>query len=139
MTWRPPWPKESVMQILSRCRAVAALVCLFAAAFAAHPLIAAAQASPGTVLFWRTMNGVVNGVSTPVSSTIFSIGDDGLHERQLTQYTMGEFDMPGIGNYMGFWLTNAFNPAGTYSVLLPAQSALPHYTGTAYHGKYVLM
>lgn len=127
------------MQILSRSRVLAALVCLLAAAFAAQPLTAAAQTSPGTVLFWRTMNGTVNGVSTPVSSAIFSIGDDGLHERQLTQYTTGEFDMPGIGNYMGFWLTNAFNPAGTYSVLLPAQSTLPHYTGTAYHGKYVLM
>lgn len=127
------------MQILSRSRPLVALVCLFAAAFAAQPLTAAAQASPGTVLFWRTMNGMADGSSTPVSSAIFSIGDDGLHERQLTQYTAGEFDMPGIGNYMGFWVTNAFNPAGTYSVLLPAQSALPHYTGTAYHGKYVLM
>ncbi|HKT26737.1 hypothetical protein [Dyella sp.] len=127
------------MQLLSRNRALAALVCLFVAAFAAHPLAASAQASPGTVLFWRTVNGTVGGVNTPVSSAIFSIGDDGLNERQLTPYTTGEFDMPGIGNYMGLWLTNAFNPAGTYSVLLPAQSTLPHYTGTQYHGKYVLI
>jgi hypothetical protein len=128
------------MQILSRSRALVALVCLFVAAFAFQPLAVAAQAaSPGTVLLWRTMNGTVGGTSTPVSSAIFSIGDDGLNERQLTQYTTGEFDMPGIGNYMGFWVTNAFNPAGTYSVLLPAQSTLPHYTATTYHGKYVLM
>lgn len=88
------------MQILSRSRALVALVCLFVAAFAAQPLPAAAQASAGTILLWRTMNGTVGGANTPVSSAIFSIGDDGLHERQLTQYTTGEFDMPGIGNYM---------------------------------------
>jgi hypothetical protein len=127
------------MQVLSRNRALVALVCLFVAAFAAQPLAAAAQASPGTVLFWRTMNGTVSGASRPVSSAIFSIGDDGSHERQLTPYTAGEFDMPGIGNYLGLWLTNAFNPAGTYSVLLPAQSALPNYNATQFHGKYVLL
>lgn len=119
------------MRILLRSRALVALVCVFAAAFAAQPLVAAAQASPGTVLLWRTMNNTVGETSTPVSSAIFSIGDDGLRERQLTPYTTGEFDMPGIGNYMGLWETNTFNPAGTYSVLLPAQSTLPHYTGTA--------
>lgn len=127
------------MQIPSRSRALVALVCLFAAAFAAQPLVAAAQASPGTVLFWRTMNGMVDGYSRPVSSAIFSIGDDGLHERQLTPYTTGEFDMPGIGNYMELWMTNAFNPTGTYSVLLPARSELPHSDSTQFYGKYVLM
>lgn len=127
------------MQKLSRNRALVALVCLLLAAFAALPLAAAAQASPGTVLLWRTMNGTVGGSNWPVSSAIFSIGDDGLHERQLTPYTSGEFDIPGIGNYMGFWVTNAFNPAGTYSILLPAQSALPHYDSTQFYGKYVLM
>ncbi|RDS83580.1 hypothetical protein DWU98_04380 [Dyella monticola] len=127
------------MQILSRNRTLVALVCLFAAAFAARPLAAAAQASSGTVLFGRTMNGMVDGVSSPVSSAIFSIDDDGLQERQLTPYTTGEFDMPGIGNYMDLWVTNAFNPAGTYSVLLPAQSALPNYNAMALYGKYVLM
>ncbi|MFC3653253.1 hypothetical protein ACFONN_16955 [Dyella humi] len=127
------------MQILSRSRALLALVCLFAAAFAAQPLVASAQASPGTVLFWRTMNGMVGGSSTPVSAAIFSVGDDGLHERQLTQYTTGEFDIPGIGNYMGLWETNAFNPSGTYSVLLPARSELPHSNSTQFYGKYVLI
>lgn len=128
------------MQMLSRNRALVALVCMFAAAFAALPLTAAGQASPGTVLFWRTMNGTVGSVNnTPVSSAIFSIGDDGLHERQLTPYTTGEFDIPGIGNYMGFWVTNAFNPAGTYSVLLPAKSTLPHTDSTQFYGKYVLI
>jgi hypothetical protein len=133
-----------VMQILSRSRALVALVCLLAAAFAAQPFAAVAQGSPGTILLWRTMNGTVNGTNTTVSSAIFSIGDDGLHERQLTQYTTGEFDMPGIGSYEagGLWLTNAFNPAGTYSVLLPAQSAPPYYNGfnaTVLYGKYVLI
>jgi hypothetical protein len=127
------------MQILSRSRALVALICLLTAMFAALPMAAAAQASPGRVLFWRTMNDTINGNSTPVSSAIFSIGDNGLHERQLTQYTTGEFDIPGIGNYMGFWTTNAFNPAGTYSVLLPAQSTLPHYNSTQFYGKYVLI
>ena len=129
------------MQILSRSRALVALACLLAAAFAAQPFAAAAQGSPGTILLWRTMDGTVNGTNTIVSSAIFSIGDDGLHERQLTQYTTGEFDMPGIGNYVygGLWLTNAFNPAGTYSVLLPARSPLPHSDSTQFYGKYVLM
>jgi hypothetical protein len=127
------------MQILSRNRALIALVCLLVAAFAIQPLVAAAQASPGTILFWRTMDGVVNGYNTTVSSAIFSIGDDGKHERQLTQYTTGEFDIPGIGNYMGFWETNAFNPAGTYSVLLPARSELPHSDSIQFYGKYVLI
>jgi hypothetical protein len=127
------------MQILSRNRALVALVCLFAAAFAAQPSTVAAQASPGTILLWRTMSETISGADWPINSAIFSIGDDGLHERQLTPYTTGEFDIPGIGNYMGLWLTNAFNPAGTYSVLLPAQSALPHYGSTQFSGKYVLM
>lgn len=127
------------MHLVSRYRALMALVCLLIAGFALLPLVASAQTSSGTVLFWRTMNGMVDGFSTPVSSAIFSIGDDGLHERQLTPYTTGEFDMPGIAGYEGLWLTNAFNPAGTYSVLLPATSALPHYQYTPYHGKYVLI
>ncbi|HUA81779.1 MAG TPA: hypothetical protein VL997_15485 [Dyella sp.] len=134
------------MQILSRSHAVLALVCLLAVAFATLPLAAVAQTSAGTVLFTRTVNGMVDGFSTPVSSAIFSIGDDGLHERQLTPYAQGEFNIPSVAGYddldvgnEGIWITNAFNPAGTYSVFVPAQSALPHYQDSAYHGKYVLI
>ena len=134
------------MQVISCHRALLALVCLSTAAFAAQPLAAAAQASPGTVLFSRTLDGTVDGFTTPVSSAIFSIGDDGLHERQFTPYVNGEFNMPSVAGYddlapgnEGMWLTNTFNPQGTYSVYLEAHSTLPHYNDTPYHGKYYIV
>jgi hypothetical protein len=137
---------EGVMQFLSHSRALVALACLSTAAFAALPLVAAAQATPGTVLFSRTMNGTVDGFTAPVSSAIFSINDDGTHERQFTPYTQGVFNIPSVGAYddlapgnEGLWLTNAFNPKGTYSVYLEAHSTLPHYNDTPYHGKYYIV
>jgi hypothetical protein len=127
------------MQILSRGRALMALVCLFTAAFAALPLTAAAQALPGTVLFSRSVDDTVDGYNAPVSSAIFSIGDDGRHERQLTPYALGIFNMASISGQENLWLTNAFNPSGTYSVYLGTYSVLPHYQGTPYYGKYYII
>jgi hypothetical protein len=134
------------MQVISCRRALLALVCVSAAAFAAQPLAAAAQTSPGTVLFSRTISGTVDGITTPVGSAIFSIGDDGSHERQFTPYTQGIFNIPAVGGYddlglgnEGMWLENAFNPKGTYSIYVEAHSTLPHYNFTDYHGKYYIV
>jgi hypothetical protein len=123
--------------VFSRNRALVALASLFTAAFAAQP--AAAQTSPGTVLFSRTMSGTVDGFTTPTGSAIFSIGDDGLHERQLTPYAKGVFNMSSVAGYDHLWLTNAFSPRGTYSIFLQANSPLPHYNDGTYHGKYFLV
>lgn len=71
------------MPILSRCRALMALVCLSIVAFAACTVTASAHTPAGTILFSRTMSGTVGGVGTPTSSATFIIGDDGLHERAL--------------------------------------------------------
>ena len=127
------------MQVFSRNRALVALACVFTAAFAAQP--AAAQTSPGTVLFSRTTWGLIDGFvsPTPIGSTIFSIGDDGLHERQLAPYAKGVFNMPSVAGYEGSWLTNAFSPNGTYSIFLQASSTLPVYDDATYHGKYFIV
>lgn len=128
------------MQVLSRNRAVAAaLACLFGAAFVVQPLPADAQTSAGTVLFWRTMSGTVDGFTTPTGSAIFRIGDDGLHERQLTPFAKGEFNMPGVAGYENLWLTDALSPSGKFSVFLDVHSTLPVYDALSYHGKYFIV
>jgi hypothetical protein len=127
------------MQVLSRNRALGALACVLTAAFAILPTRADAQTTPGTVLFWRPMSGMVDGFKTRTGSALFSIGDDGFNERQLTTYAEGVFNMPAIASYESLWLTNAFSPSGRYSIYLEAHSTLPHYEDTAYHGKYFIM
>jgi hypothetical protein len=128
------------MQILSRSRTLVTLVCLFITALATLPLAAAAQAAPGKVLFYRSLEGTVDDFTAPVSSAIFSIDDNGHHERLLTPYALGIFNMDGIAGHENLWLTNAFSPNGKYSVYLEAYSVLPHYGDTPYYyGKYYII
>lgn len=128
------------MHILSRYRALLALVCLLIMSFTVYPLAASAQGSPGTILFSRTIYGTVGGVGTPTSSAIFTIGDDGLHERTLTPYSTGTFNIPSVARDRGYnWLTNAFNPAGTWSIFLQAQERLPEGEPPNFHGKFYIV
>ncbi|WP_147293303.1 hypothetical protein [Dyella monticola] len=120
------------MQFLVRGRAVVALVCVFAAAFAALPLTTVAQTSPGTVLFSRT----TYSQGSQTSSSIFSIGDDGSNLRQLTPYVDNEYDIPSVSATYNMWLTNAFNPKGTYSVFLRASYT---FQRGYYAGKYFIV
>jgi hypothetical protein len=121
------------MPFLSRGRAIGALVYIFAATSAALPWAAFAQTSPGTILFSRTAYDS-QGKST--GSSIYSIGDDGLNARQLTPHVDGEYDIPSVSDTYNEWLTNAFNPKGTYSVYLRASYNLQ---SGYYAGKYFIM
>lgn len=118
------------MQVLQRGRALGALACLLTAVCATVPAPATAQTAPGTVLFWRPMTGNAGGYRTFTGSAIFSIGDNGYGERQLSRYAEGEFNIPAIAGYHKIWLTNAFSPSGRYSIYLEAHTTLPHYTNT---------
>lgn len=126
--------QESVMKVESRNRALAALVCLFTTAFAAYPVVAGAQSSPGTVLLTRHKSGLINGTKWPVSSAIFSIRDDGTGQRQLTPWKRGVFNLPSPSP----WPVNAFSPSGRYSLYLKQYSDLD-YPNPTIRGKYFLM
>lgn len=123
--------RESVMKYFARGRDVVAFV--FAATLAALPLTAVAQTSPGTILFSRT---AYDSQGNSTGSSIFSIGDNGLNLKQLTPHVDGEYDIPSVSSAWGLWLTNAFNPKGSYSVFLRASYSLH----TGYHdGKYFIV
>src|SRR3569833_553684 len=126
--------EESAMQVRFRYGALAALACLFTAAFAAPP-VAAAQTSPGTVLLWRHMFGTIDGAKSPTGGVIYSIGDDGSNLRQLTPRQRGVFNIPRLFEW---WPANAFSPSGNYSVFLREQSDLA-YPDATIHGKYLVM
>lgn len=121
------------MNYFTRGRAVVAFACVFTAAFAALPLTTMAQTSPGTILFSRT---AYDSQGNSTGSSIFSIGDNGLNVKQLTPHVDGEYDIPSVSSTNGLWLTNAFNPKGSYSVFLRASYSLQ----TGYHdGKYFIV
>ena len=130
------------MQVPSRNRAFTALACLFTAAFAAQPLAAAAQTVPGTVLFSRPMSGLYAGEKTITGYALFSIGDDGSGQRQLTPYAHYVYNVPALSeipNYSEEWLVNAFSPSGRYSLFVEAQSDYPLFGTTAFRGKFFIM
>lgn len=123
------------MLVSTRNRALATLACFFTAAFTAQPLIASAQTSTGTVLFWRPMSGMVNGAKVETGRAIFSIGDDGSGQRQLTPWARGVFNVPGGA---AWWPVNAFSPSGRYSLFLQEHSDLA-YPDPTITGKYLMM
>lgn len=130
------------MHVLSRHRTPTALACLITVAFAAQPLAALAQTAPGKILFQRPMSGLYAGSKTVLSLAIFSIGDDGFGERQLTPFVPYQYDVPGLStmfHYSSTGLTNAFSPSGNFSVMLDAHSQYPLYGGGPYHGKYFII
>ncbi|HET7332605.1 hypothetical protein [Dyella sp.] len=121
------------MRHFPRSRAVLTFACVFAAAFAALPSTAVAQTSSGTVLFSRT---AYDSQGNPTGSSIFSIGDNGLNEKQLTPHVDGEYDVPSVAGFYDDWLTNAFNSKGSYSVFLHASYS--NQTGFT-SGKYFIV
>lgn len=130
------------MQVPSRHRVFLALACLFAAAFTARPLPAAAQTLPGTVLFARPVPGIYVGQKTVTGLVLFSIGDNGLGERQLTPYVRYVYNMPALSDvpiYTEEWRVNAFSPSGRYSLYLEANSDYPISSTTKLRGKFFIM
>ena len=130
------------MQVPSRTRAFLALACLFTAAFSAAPLVAAAQTSPGTILFERPMSGLYAGEKTITGYALFSIGDDGLGQRQLTPYATYVYNVPSLTDIPGYsedWLVNAFSPSGRFSLFVEAQSNYPLFGSTTIRGKFYIM
>lgn len=130
------------MQVPSRHRVFLALACLFTAAFTAQPLPAEAQSSPGTILFVRPMSGLYAGEETITGLAIFSIGDDGFGQRQLTpfaHYVYNVSALSDISNYSENWVVNAFAPSGRYSLFLKASSDYPLYGTTKFRGKFFMM
>jgi hypothetical protein len=121
------------MRHFPRGRAVLAFICVFAAAFAALPLATVAQTSPGTVIFSRY---TYDSSNQPTSASIFSIGDNGLNEKQLTPQVNGQYDVPSVSGFYEDWLTNAFNSKGSYSVFLRASYSIQ--TGFT-SGKYYIV
>jgi hypothetical protein len=121
------------MRHFSRGRAVLAFVCVFAAAFTALPSTTVAQTSSGTVLFSRL---AYDSQNNPTGASIFSIGDNGLNEKQLTPQVKGQYDVPSVSGFYDYWLTNAFNPKGSYSVFLRASYS--NQTGFT-SGKYYIV
>ena len=121
------------MRYFLRGRAVMAVVCVFVAAFAALPSTTVAQTSTGTIIFSRT---TYDSQNNPTGASIFSIGDNGLNEKQLTPQVKGQYDAPSVAGFYNYWLTNAFNAKGSYSVFLRASYS--NQTGfTA--GKYYIV
>lgn len=121
------------MRYFSRGRAVLASVCVFAVAFAALPSTTVAQTSSGTVLFSRL---AYDSQNNPTGASIFSIGDNGLNEKQLTPQVKGQYDVPSVAGFYDYWLTNAFNSKGSYSVFLRASYS--NQTGFT-SGKYYIV
>jgi dipeptidyl aminopeptidase/acylaminoacyl peptidase len=130
------------MQVSSRHPAFLALACLFAAAFTAQPLPAAAQTSPGTVLFARPVPGLYAGGRAITGIELFSINDDGSGERQLTPYVRYVYNLPALSDipmYTEEWRVNAFSPSGRYSLFLETSSDLPFDGNRKTRGKFFLM
>lgn len=130
------------MHVPPRNRTFLALACLFTAAFVAQPLVAAAQTSPGTVLFARPMSGLYAGEKTITGYALFSIGDDGFGQRQLTPYAQYVYNvsaLSNIPNYSENWLVNAFSPSGRYSLFVEAHSKYPLFGSTSFYGKFYMM
>ena len=122
------------MRHFPRGRAVLAFVCVFAAAFAAFlPSRTVAQTSSGIVLFSRL---AYDSQNNPTGASIFSIGDNGLNEKQLTPQVIGQYDVPSVSGFYDEWLTNAFNSKGSYSVFLRASYS--NQTGFT-SGKYFIV
>lgn len=141
VTW-PQRPKRAVMQGPSRHRMFLALACLFTAAFTAQPLPAAAGTSPGTVLFARPVPEIYAGQKTIAGIELFSIGDDGSSQRQLTPYAHYVYNLPALSDipfYAEQWLVNAFSPSGRYSLYLETRSDLPFDPNTKSSGKFFIM
>jgi hypothetical protein len=121
------------MRNIPRGRAMLPFVCAFAAAFAALPLTTVAQTSPGTIIFSRY---TYDSSNRPTGASIFSIGDNGLNEKQLTPQVIGQYDVPSVSGFYDEWLTNAFNSKGSYSVFLRASYS--NQTGFT-SGKYYIV
>lgn len=130
------------MHVPSRHRVFLALACLFAAAFSARPLPAAAQTSPGTVLFARPVPGLYAGQRAITGIELFSIHDNGSGERQLTPYSKYVYNLPAVSDIpmdTPEWLVNAFSPSGRYSLFLETSSDVPFDGNRKTRGKFFLM
>lgn len=130
------------MQALSRIGVLAALACATTAALTASPAVHAASGTPGTILFSRPLLGATTANDNFVGSAIYSIGDDGFGERQLTPLTEGVFNLPNDFDVpyaaIGTWFGNAFSPSGNYSLFLRVHAE--RVSGVPFRdGKYFVM
>lgn len=131
------------MHVASRSSALAALFCVATAAFATQPSTYGEPASPGTILFARPLANTVDGHQVISGSAIFTIGDDGFGERQLTPYADDVYNLPDAW-YLPFrviepWMPRAFSPSGRFSLFLKAHPGTTTITQQYSDGKYYIV